>query len=296
MARPRGRVGGHTGGRSRVAWVMLSSALSRPSAEPETDLGDGVAPPIAMCVACGLTLCACAPRPAPAVSSLAWEDLGQPWWTRLWRTAVATSLEPQRFFGELPHGDVTAALAFAACAEVFALGSLAVPVAFALCWLAPELTTQLLADPAAWGMLGLTWVAFVLCMLALHGLWGACLNWGAQRPAAGPRQRSPWARTSWRSGVRFGLYACGWDLLTSPIGMLVTLLARGPRRAWAPIGAAVRAPGLAQRAYLERCLGADAAAQRSARRLSVLVLSGGMLLVIALFVTSLLSLAWHFGY
>jgi len=259
-------------------------------------MGDGVAPPIAMCVVCGLTLCGCAPKQRPILNGLAWEDPEQRWWVRLWRTALAASVEPQRFFGELPPGNMTAALTFATCAEVFALGSLALPAAFALWWLAPELVRQVLADPAACGMLALSWVAFVVCMLALHALWGACLQWGAQLPVRAGWPDLQGTRNVGRSGVRFGLYACGWDLLTSPIGLLATLLVHGPRRAWAPIGAAVRAPGLAQRAYLERGLGADGAAQRRARRLSVLVLSGGMLLVIALFATVVLSLARRFGY
>ena len=101
--------------------------------------------------------------------------------------------------------------------------------------------------------------------------------------------------TRWR-GLRFGLYACGWDLLTSPIGMLAALVTRGPRLGWAPVGAAARAPGLAQRAYLERCLGVDGAAQRRSRRWAVSALSGGMLLVVLIFVAALMSLASRFGY
>ena len=262
---------------------MLEGEVSKSRAEPESRAEDSIAPPIAVCVSCGLTSCAgCAGALRPA-SAVAWEDTSQVWWRRLWRTALTSSLEPQRFFGQLPRGNVSEALAFALCAEVFALGSLALLGAFGLWCIAPGLVHELLASSAACRTLLLTWVAFVLCMLALHALWGACLDWGAQS-------------RSGNNGVRFGLYACGWDLLTSPIGMLAALLTRGPRLGWAPVGAAARAPGLAQRAYLERCLGVDRAAQRRARRCAVVVLSGGMLLVVLIFVVALVSLASRFGY
>lgn len=275
--------------------AMLAGKVWTRGAEPQNEPGDSVAPPISVCVICGLAVCqGCARAPrVPSLSPLAWEDPSQPWWLRLWRTALASSLEPQRFFGELPAGKVGEALAFAACAEVFALSSVAVPAALGLWVVSPEFTNQVLSNPAACKILLFAWITFVLCMLGLHALWGACLDWGAQLPAA---RRLGGVSASWRSGVRFGLYACGWDLLTSPIGMLMTLLTRGPRRGWAPIGAAVRAPLLAQRAYLELCLGADAAAQRSARRLSLYALSGGMLLLIALFLAATMLLARRFGY
>jgi hypothetical protein len=271
---------------------MLEGEVPKSSRQPETRADDSVAPPIAVCVRCGLTSCAgCAAAPRPAFA-VAWEDPGQAWWRRLWRTALASSLEPQRFFGQLPRGNVSEALTFALCAELFALGSLALLGAFGLWCIAPGLVHELLASSAACRTLLLTWVAFVLSMLLLHALWGACLDWGAQGSKGHPAPRG----SAGKNGVRFGLYACGWDLLTSPIGMLAALLTRGPRLGWAPVGAAARAPGLAQRAYLERCLGADGAAQRRARRCAMIALSGGMLLVVLLFVAALVSLASRFGY
>jgi len=273
---------------------MVAGEVSTRDAELQAEADDGIAPPISVCVICGLAACqGCAPAPQRPISLIVWEDPSQPWWLRLWHTALASSLEPQRFFGELPVGKVGEALAFATCAEVFALSSVAVPVALGLRIVAPELTNQVLSSPAARKILLFTWITFVICMVGLHALWGACLDWGAQLPAA---HRLGRVNASWKSGVRFGLYACGWDLLTSPIGMIMTLLTRGPRRGWVPVAAAVRAPLLAQRAYLELCLGADAAAQRSARRLSFYALSGGMMLLIALFLAAMVLLAKYFGY
>jgi hypothetical protein len=268
---------------------MLAPGMAALRPQPDPLWDDGTAPPIAVCVGCGLTSCpGCTPAPRVARSSLAWEDLGQPWWLRLWRTALATSLEPTRFFGELPQGQLSAALAFAACAEGFALGSLGLLAALGVSLAAPELAQQVLASPEACATLALTWFAFAACMVGLHVLWGVCLDVGAQRPRAG--------KSSWQGGARFGLYACGWDLLTSPIGVLATLLTRGPLRAWAPIGAAARAPLLAQQAYLALCLGADGAAQRRARRLSMFVVGGGLVCLILLLAAAVASLARRFGY
>jgi hypothetical protein len=156
-------------------------------------------------------------------------------------------------------------------------------------WLAaPELAQQVLASSEACAALLLTWFAFVVCMVGLHLLWGVCLDVGAQQPRAG--------KSGWQGGARFGLYACGWDLLTSPFGVFGSLLTRGPLRAWLPIGAAVRAPLLAQHAYLAFCLGADEAAQRRARRLAMFVVVGGLCFLILLLAAAVASLARRFGY
>ena len=77
-------------------------------------------------------------------------------------------------------------------------------------------------------------------------------------------------------GARFGLYACGWDLMTSPLGVVCALLLRGPVRGLAPIGAAARAARPAQRAYLTACRGFDEAAGRRALRLAMVVVGAAV--------------------
>src|SRR6185436_1030430 len=130
--------------------TMVAGEVSTRDAELQAEADDGIAPPISVCVICGLAACqGCAPAPQRPISLIVWEDPSQPWWLRLWHTALASSLEPQRFFGELPVGKVGEALAFATCAEVFALSSVAVPVALGLRIVAPELTNQVLSSPAA---------------------------------------------------------------------------------------------------------------------------------------------------
>jgi len=54
------------------------------------------------------------------------------------------------------------------------------------------------------------------------------------------------------------------------LGAVLVLLTRGPRRGWPSLGAAARAPRLAQRAYLELCIGVRARAlQREQGRYGV---------------------------
>ncbi len=67
--------------------------------------------------------------------------------------------------------------------------------------------------------------------------------------------------------MRFGLYACGWDLITLPFGLLATALISGlgAARTAAPLG--LTAPLQAAEAYLigHHGLSADSA-RRAARR------------------------------
>ena len=261
--------------------------MKGPKAEAAWD--DGAVPPVAFCVNCGL--CTCAGCDAGALGErglhLPWEESRRNWVVRLWQTALASSLDPQRTFGELPVGPVGPALGFALVAETLALGSLALlGGAFLSLW-APDLVEQIVGSPVALTALAALLAGSVLLMLCLHTLWGICLDIGGGR-VTGP--------VSWEQGLRFGLYACGWDLLTSPIGVLCSLLTRGPIRGWAPVGAAAHAPRLAQRAYLEVCRGFGVDARRRAIRLCVVVLSIAISLLIVGVVSALVMVAQRLGY
>ena len=207
-------------------------------------------PPVAVCVACGLSTCAgCAPALAPSRYVLPWEDSRRHWLVRLWQTAVASGVEPERVFGELAPGRVAPALGFAVLAETLALGSLGLLGAVAV-WLGlPDLARQIVRHPEALGAVSALFAGSVLLMLLLHLIWGISLDLGAAFGSG---------RVNLRHGARFGLYACGWDLMTSPLGLLCSLVFRGPVRGLLPVGAAARAAGPAQRAYLTTCRGFDA--------------------------------------
>ena len=70
-------------------------------------------------------------------------------------------------------------------------------------------------------------------MLLVHLLWGVGLElalvWrGARRDLA--------------RSVTFALYACGWDLLTSPLGALLLVCSAGPRAGFLELRSAMRVP------------------------------------------------------
>jgi hypothetical protein len=58
------------------------------------------------------------------------------------------------------------------------------------------------------------------------------------------------ARPARRRAVRFGLYACGWDLMSGPLGAVMMLATRGFRDALALAELAVRVPARASQAML----------------------------------------------
>jgi hypothetical protein len=248
---------------------------------------DGV-PPVAVCVRCGLGACpGCAPLDPPARARLPWEDSRRHWLVRLWQTALASGSEPERMFGELSPGRVAPALGFAVLAETLALGSLALLGALAL-WLGvPDLARAWLMHPPALAAAAALFTGSVLLMLVLHVLWGVSLDLG------GGFGRGP---LNLRHGARFGLYACGWDLMTSPIGLFCSLLLRGPIRGFTPVGEAARAARPAQRAYLEACRGYGVEARQRALRLAMVVVGVVVLGVALALFGALVWLARQLGY
>ena len=146
------------------------------------------------------------------VTHLPWETRPGTGIERLWQTALSSSTEPERVFGELTAGRVTPALGFAfILAETLALGSLVLLGSVALWLVAPDLAGQLVHHPAAMGLALALLVGSVLLMLVLHALWGISLDVGAGL-GHGP--------IDIRQGARFGLYACavGDDHQTRPVG------------------------------------------------------------------------------
>jgi hypothetical protein len=75
--------------------------------------------------------------------------------------------------------------------------------------------------------------ALALWMVVAHATHGAALDAAARRRGARPQRRR---------ALRFGLYACGWDLMAGPLGAIVTLLSSGKGALSATLAAAARAP------------------------------------------------------
>jgi hypothetical protein len=83
-------------------------------------------------------------------------------------------------------------------------------------------------------------------------------------------------------GLRFGLYACGWDLVTLPLGLVVLLFTDGPGGVKKALGLAISVPNRAARAYLSVVHGLDpertASAAKSANMLTAVAALGVLLL------------------
>jgi hypothetical protein len=197
------------------------------------------------------------------VAILPWERPGLGLVTRLWATARLATLSHREMFATLPEGALGPAFGFACAAELSAALGLAVCFGGVLA-LAPDFATTVLRDAylrsllvraAAFGIPGLA-----ALMITLHALHGLLVDRAAR--AAGSRKRS--------RGLRFGLYACGWDLVTLPLGLLVVLATEGPAAARRAAGLAVSVPNQATRAYLTGVHALDPEqAQRATRRANV---------------------------
>ena len=246
------------------------------------DVADGVIPPVVTCTVCGSSDCQGCVMPVQTqggLQTLSWEQSGR-WGTRLWNTAAASGTAPSQFFGALPDGRCAPAFAFAIFAEIFAVGSLGVVAALIALLVSPSISYRIVVDSAGNGLIAGFAVGIVLMLVILHVIWGLCLEAGIA--AAG-------GQACWRLGMRFGLYACGWDLLTSPAGALFALATLGPSAAWETVTAAIRVPNRAMTIYLVDRRKVGTRARQRAYLFSAVVLGTAMLV----FAASLVWVAVH---
>jgi len=206
-------------------------------------------PAAVVCAACGNPDCSGCLFEEPTnasgvVAIIPWERPGVGFFTRLWQTSKLATIQSRAFFGTLPDGDLSQALAFALICEAFAVGGLSIAGAAIAIVLLPDLPHLLFTDPTLRANVTRGVVSgillLVLAMVTLHAAHGAALDFAAKRHGARKRGR----------GVRFGLYACGWDLVTLPFGLLTLALLEGfnAARQAAPLG--LTAPLQSSEAYL----------------------------------------------
>jgi hypothetical protein len=227
-------------------------ALRRERAKSDPDdaaLDWADVPAAVVCAFCGRPECAgCMALEEPTnasgvVAIVPWERPGLGWLTRLWATARLATLSHRELFASLPEGPLRAPFEFALLSELIAALGVALGVVGALA-LVPEFASTALHDPVvrqvvvrvvACGVPGLT-----ALMVVLHAMHGALVDRAAR--LAGSKKRG--------RGLRFGLYACGWDLVTLPIGLAVVVATEGFATARRAAGLAVAIPAQATRAYL----------------------------------------------
>jgi hypothetical protein len=206
-------------------------------------------PAAVVCAVCGDAECAgCAglePTHASGVLAIVpWERPGSSAARRLWSTAKLATQSSESFFGALPDGDTVAALRFALISELLAVTGLCIALVPVALMFAPWLATAAVHDPALRSMLARALACAIpsigLVMVAVHAAHGFGLDLGARRQGARRRGR----------GLRFGLYACGWDLVTLPLGLALIAIGDGMKAAVRAAPLSLTVPGRAARAYL----------------------------------------------
>jgi hypothetical protein len=248
---------------------MATVARPAPSRDEGPESQDDIdVPALVFCAICGRADCAgCLDRErAEPYGSTPWETAGTPLWKRLWPTARLATVDGETFFGGLSDGSVAPAFGFAFACESVAILSfalLSVPLAYAL---APAFVESLFRDPeqrrTAIAAAFLAVPVLSLLMVALHVSWAFGLEVGL---------RLAGAKAQGTHCLRYALYSCGWDLVTSPFGFSAGFLTGGFSGATSELRAAVRVPRVATRAYLGRARQAGDRAARRALLVAVLI-------------------------
>lgn len=272
------------------AGVLLEARAARE--EPNLELID--VPAAVVCAVCGQPDCAgCSSElnetthGSGVIAIVPWERPGLGLFDRLWSTARLATMSCEAFFGRLPEGELIPALRFAMVAELFALSGFAIALAPLVLFVTPGLRQAIVESAELRGILLRGLIAGIpllaSAMVGLHALHGWALDYAARR--AGSTRRRP-------RGVRFGLYSCGWDLVTLPLGLALVAIRDGfgsARRA-APLG--LTAPISAANAYLRGVHQLSDDQARSAARFGNSIAFGTALAVVLTAVTAVTLLAW----
>ncbi|HXK18203.1 MAG TPA: hypothetical protein VNG33_10400, partial [Polyangiaceae bacterium] len=179
---------------------------------------------------------------------------------------------------------IAAPLGFAVLAEAGAALGLCITFGSLALLAVPALGGEIFGDTAlravllrglAWGVPGLA-----SAMVLLHASHGAALDAAARREGSHQSGR----------GLRFGLYSCGWDLVTLPLGLLLLTFTDGPASALRHSARGLTAPNTAAIAYLAHVHHFERdVAQRAARRAVGIVFVPMLALIVAGFAV---GLAW----
>lgn len=161
-------------------------------------------------------------------------------------------------------------------------------VVWGVCFYAafPFIAGQMLSSPAVLLLILSILLGLTTFVVFIHALWGVGLEWGIARAGG---------QADMNRGIRFGLYACGWDLLTSPAGVWFQWRRVGLRKGFSHLRAATRAPRASLRAYLEECRKTSEKERKSAMWTSILlgltgIAAAGLVLFFGLLVAWIPSL------
>jgi hypothetical protein len=242
--------------------VSLEERIDRVSraSDASSELLD--VPATVVCARCGDADCAGCENDlsrSGIVSVVAWERPSVPMFSRLWSTARSTTRDAEGFFELLPDGPLMPALRFAATCELLASAAAFAGFIAVAAVVAPDWVKHVLLDPTARQTAFRVVVpglpAFAGLLVVAHAAHGLSINFGATRNGA---------RSAGSRALRFGLYACGWDLVMGPIGAVVVALKEG---FGAALGLGTSLSGLptrATKAFLRGCYRLDGEAARRA--------------------------------
>jgi hypothetical protein len=262
---------------SRPELTSLEDRLDREEAE----LLD--VPAAVVCARCGDAECAgCLGRDERSgiVSVVAWERAGVPVLSRLWSTARAGAMDEGPFFEGLPDGPLWPAIRFAVACELLASGAMFLAALPVVVFAAPAWAKSVLVDEAsrtvALRLVVVGLPAFAGLLVLAHAAHGLSIDLGARRKGA---------RGEVTRALRFGLYACGWDLVVGPLGAVVLAAKEGAGAALSVASLGAGLPTRATTAFLRGCYRLDGEEARSALATSyvgaALTTVAGALLVIA---------------
>lgn len=238
---------------------LRKQSASRPDLEALEDRLDREAaelldvPAAVVCARCGDAECpGCAGREERSgiVSVVAWERPAVPLTSRLWLTARASTRDTEAFFEGLPDGPLLPALRFAATCELLATAAMTAVVVPIVVLAAPRWALHLVVDDAARAVLlrlvvlGLP--AFAGLLVLAHAAHGLSIDLGARRQGA---------RRATSRALRFGLYACGWDLVIGPLGAVALAVKEGAGAALSLLGLGAGLPTRATNAFLRGAYG-----------------------------------------
>lgn len=206
-------------------------------------------PPIARCTSCHEFDCDGCTQPLAHVG-LPWEHDRGSWLSRLWATARRSLAAATDSCLDSDSPRPLRALSFALLAELFASASL-VAACMLLALLAfPHIMVELLGQASSLALLAALGGGLAVFLVLVHALWGFGLELGLAMVGAGFRPQR---------GLAFAFYACGWDLFTSPIGLVSAIARAGFKGGFAAVREATRVPRDAVLHYVTVCRGASTA-------------------------------------
>lgn len=236
---------------------LRKKAGSRPSLEPLEDRLDREGnelfdvPAAVVCARCGDAEClGCQGLDAKSgiVSVVAWERPAVPALVRLWTTARMSTRDAEAFFEGLPDGPLMPAFRFAALCEMLAATAMllvAIPFAIAV---APGWMKHVVLDPAARSLAARVLVfglpAFAALLVLAHAAHGLSIDLGARKQGG---------RRMTTRALRFGFYACGWDLVIGPLGAVVVAFTEGASALLSLASLGSGLPTRATTAFLRGC-------------------------------------------